>query len=186
MTVYFIGAVLLAVSGMGLWRLSRGWKRPLKILTRTCAVFVILASPLLLLAFLLSGAMCGRYDFPSVHARNGDWVAGVSEEDCGAADSFHSFVQIWGIKHTFRNPLGSRILGSTVFTIGDDPVLVDVKWTEPKVLVIRYPSDSFSRDELFCASQWKDVRIKCIPYAPHYPYSVSGRPHPKTWFKWFW
>jgi hypothetical protein len=186
MTIYFIAAVLLAAAGIGLWRLSRGWKKPLKILTRIGAVSIILVSPVLLLAFLTSGAMCGRYDFPSVRAGNGDWIAGVSEEDCGAVDSFHSFVEIWSSRHTVLNPFASRLLGDTVFRVGDDPVLVHLKWSEPKVLVIRYPKDSFTRDEFFCASQWKDVQIKCIPYAPHYPYSVASRPHPKTWFRWFW
>ena len=181
---YFIGAVLLAAAGIGLWRLSRGWKRPLKILTRIGALFIILVSPLLLLAFLMTGAMCGRYDFPSVRAPNGNWVAGVSEIDCGAGDSFHSFVQIWSSQHTLLNPLGSRVLGSTVFRIGDDPVLVDLEWTEPKVLVIRYPNDSDRPEEFLCQSPWKDVQIECISYAPHYPYPVGNRPNPKRWFYW--
>lgn len=186
MLIYFIGAVLLATSGLGLWRLSRTWKRPLKILTRIPALFIVLGSPLLLLAFLLTGAMCGRYDFPSVRETNGRWVAGVSEIDCGAVDSFHSFVQIWSSQHTLLNPLGSRVLGSTVFKIGHDPVLIHLEWTAPNVLVIRYPNDSDSPREFFCRSRWKDVEIECISYAPHYPYSVGNRPNPKRWFRWFW
>lgn len=186
MTVYLIGAVLLAAIGIGLWRLSRGWKKPLKILTRITAVFIILISPLLLLAFLVTGVMCGRDDFPPVRETNGQWVAGVSEEDCGAADSFHSFVQIWSSQHTLLNPLGSRILGRTVFRIGQDPDLVHLEWMEPKTLVIRYPNDSDRPDEFVCQSGLKDVQIECISYTPHYPYSVESRPNSKRWFRWLW
>jgi hypothetical protein len=185
MTIYLIGAILFAVAGTCLWRLSRGRKRTLKVLVRIGALCILSVAPVLLLGFLFTGAMCGRYDFPSVRAQDGHWVAGVSEVDCGAIDSFHSFVEVWSSRHTLLNPFSSRLLGTTVFQLGQDPVLVYLEWTEPNVLVIRYPNDSENPEEFFCRSRWNNVQIKCIPYKPHYPYSVVNRPKPKRWFEWF-
>jgi hypothetical protein len=144
-------------------------------------------SPLLLLAFLVTGVMCGRYDFPPVHTPDGDWVAAVSEVDCGAADSFHSFAQIWSSKPTLLNPFGSRVVGSTVFKIGDAPELIHLEWTTPTRLVVRYPSDSDRPEEFLCRSRWKDVQIECIAYAPRsrYPETLA-KPNPKRWFTWLW
>jgi hypothetical protein len=124
MTIYFIGAILFAAAGTGLWRLSRARKMALKVIIRIVALCILSVVPLLLLGFLFTGAMCGRYDFPSVRAQDGHWVAGVSEVDCGAIDSFHSFVEVWSSRHTLLNPFSSRLLGTAVFQLGQDPVLV--------------------------------------------------------------
>ena len=183
MTIYLIGAILLALTGIGLWRFSRGRKRPLKIVLRIGALSAILFSPLFLLAFLFSGVVCGRYDFPPIRAPNGYWVAGVSEVDCGAMDSFHSFVQIWSSEHSLLN---TRLLGSTVFKSGNDPVRLNLKWTGPNVLVIEYPNDSARPDEFVCRSRSRNVQIECIPYAPDYRKPGRNRPNPKTWFRWLW
>ena len=182
MRVYFIGAFVLAAAGIGLWRLSRGRGRALKALIRIGALGMVLASALSLLGFLFTGAMCGRYDFPSAHAPNGFWVAAVSEQDCGALDSFHSSVQIWSRRHTLLNPFGSRMLASTIFTIGHDPRLLKLEWNGPSVLVIRYPNDSATPNEFLCRSRWKDVQIECISYTPDYRKSVGNMPNPKRWF----
>jgi hypothetical protein len=182
MGVYFIGAVLLAAVGLGLWRLSRGRRRALKALIRIGALGIVSVSALLLLGFLFSGAMCGRYDFPSVHAPNGFWVAAVSEQDCGAVDSFHSSVQIWSRKHTLLNPFASRMFASAIFTIGHDPRLLKLEWNGPNVLVIRYPKDSPTPNEFLCRSRWKDVQIECISYVPDYRKPVGDMPNPKRWF----
>lgn len=188
MTVYFVAAILFAGAGIGLWRLSRRRKKPVKILIRIGAVLIVLLSPLLMLAFLVTGAMCGRYDFAPVHMPDGYWAASVSEVDCGAVDSFHSFVQIWSSRPSLRNPFASRVLGSTVLRIGDDPLLVHLEWASPTALVIRYPNDSDMPDEFLCRSRWKDVQIECLPYTPNYPYTVKvgDRPNPTRWFAWYW
>jgi len=182
MTVYFIGAILLAAAGIGLWRLSRGRKQTLKVLIRIGALAMVLVSPLLLLAFAFTGTMCGRYDFRPVHAPNGVWFAAVSEDDCGATDSFHSSVQIWSGEYTFFNPFGSRVFAKTIFTIGHDPRRLKLEWKGSNVLVIGYPNDSAAPNEFLCRSRWKDVQIECISYTPDYRESVGPMPNPKRWF----
>jgi hypothetical protein len=132
-----------------------------------------------MLASLMTGVICGRYDFPEVHAPDGVWAAAVSEEDCGATDSFHSSVQIWSLKRKFLNPVGSY--ARTVFTIGHDPRLVQLEWKGPNVLVIRYPDDS-ERDEFLCRPRWKDVQVQCISYSPSYGKPVAEMPTVKRWF----
>lgn len=182
MTIYFISAIILGLAAIGVWRLSRGRTRATKVLIRICASAIVVIFALSLMAFLFTGAVCGRYDFPPVRAPNGIWVAAVSEEDCGAMDSFHSSVEIWSRKHTLRNPFGSRMLSSTIFTIGHDPRLLKLQWNGSSILVIRYPNDSRSPDEFVCQSRRKSVQIECIPYTPDYSKSRGTMPTPKRWF----
>lgn len=182
MTVYFMGAMLFAAAGIGLWRSSRRRQRALKVVIRIGALVIASFSPLLLLGFLMTGLICGRYDFPEVHAPNGAWAAAVSEEDCGATDSFHSSVEIWRLKHEFLNPLGRHVLASRVFTIGHDPRFLQLAWKGPNVLVIRYPADSREPDEFSCRPRWKDIQVQCISYSPSYREPVAEMPPVKRWF----
>jgi hypothetical protein len=178
MTIYFIGALLCPAAGIGLWRLSRRWQRPMRVVIRIGALVIASISPLLMLAFLIAGLMCGRYDFPEVHAPNGVWAVAVSEEDCGATDSFHSSVEIWSLNR-FLNPFRSHVFASTVFRIGHDPRLLQLEWKGPNVLVIRY--DPREPDEFFCRPRWKDVQVQCISYSPSYREPVA-MPTVKRWF----
>ena len=182
MTVYLISAILFAAGGIGLWRLSRRRQRLLKVVIRIGASVIASLSPLMLLGFLITGVICGRYDFPEVPAPNGIWDAAVSEEDCGATDSFHSSVEVWSIRHKSLNPLGSHLFESTVFRIGHDPRLLHLEWKGPNVLVIRYPDDPRESDEFFCRSRWKDVQVQCISYSPNYREPVHEMPAVKRWF----
>jgi hypothetical protein len=91
-----------------------------------------------------------------VASPNGLSTASVNEQDCGATDSFHSSVQLW------QRKLGT----ATIFTIGHDPRLLEIQWNGANRLVIRYTSDSSSPKEFRCQSQWGDVQIECISYAP--------------------
>ena len=58
------------------------------------ALISALTSALTLLFFLFGLVMCGRHEFPPVSSGEGRLIAQVSEEDCGATDSFHSSVQL--------------------------------------------------------------------------------------------
>jgi hypothetical protein len=182
MTIFFVGAIILALAGIGVWRLSARGKRWLRVFTRIGALAAILASAFSMFLFLFSGVMCARYDFPSVRAPNGYWTAAVSEEDCGALDSFHSAVQIWSAKHALLNPFASRELGKTVFKIGNDPTLLHVQWAGANVLVIQYPNKYSTPDEFLCRSQWKGVRIQCVPYPPVFPARNVPQARIKRWF----
>jgi len=178
MTLLLVAGILLA-SAVGLWRFSRRWKRLWKVVTRIGAIVLALVSPVLVLLFLLRGVMCGRYDFPAVQAPDGSWVASVSEEDCGATDSFHSSVQIWRRGwYTLLTP--SERLHHTVFAIEHDPRLVQLEWKGRDLLVIRYPNDSRSADD-FCRSQWYNVQVQCVSYAPDYSKPVANMPPLRRW-----
>lgn len=173
-----VAGVLLA-GALALWRFSRRWKTPSKVLTRTGAGALASVSPFLVLLFLFRGLMCGRYDFPGVEAPNGSWVASVNEEDCGAVDSFHSSVQIWQHGwYTLLTP--SERIHRTVFSIEHDPRLLQLEWKGKDLLVIRYPNDSRSPDFL-CRSRWRDVQIECISYTPDYSKPVAKMPSVKRW-----
>ena len=120
-----------------------------------------------MLLSLFGGAMCGRYDFPPVSSSDELRMASVSEEDCGAVDSFHSSVQLWRRKRrNILNPFTTREHSTTVFTVGHDPRLLKLEWTGASVLVVRYPNVSRSPEEFRCQSQWDGVQIECIGYAP--------------------
>lgn len=126
--------------------------------------------------------MRGRYEFPAVRAPRGFSVAAVSEEDCGAADSFHSSVQVWSRKLTLHNPLGNRVLGSTIFEIGNDPRLIKLEWKGPGLLVVRYPDKYTTAGEFFCKPRWRNIQIECVPYTPDYNKPPGRMPNPKRWF----
>jgi hypothetical protein len=84
-------------------------------------------SALTLLLFLFSGAMCGRYEFAPISSRDGKLAAEVSEEDCGAGDSFHSSVHLWQNRQGFfAHLLGRRGHSTAVFTVGHDPRLINL------------------------------------------------------------
>jgi hypothetical protein len=172
MTIFFGCATILALVGIGVWRFSGRWEGWLKVFSRIGALAAILASAFSMFLFLFSSVACQREDYPSVQAPNGRWVAAVSEEDCGALDSFRSAVQIWSVKHTLLNPFASRELGKTIFKIGNDPTMLHLEWVGPNALVIRYPNNSPASDEFLCRSPWNGIHIQCLPYSPDY-----SKPH---------
>jgi hypothetical protein len=78
-------------------------------------------------------------------------------------------------------PLGH---GTTVFTIGDDPRLIQLEWKGNDKLVIRYPKDSGYPPEFRCQSNWNEVQVECIAYAPDYNKPLAKMPPVKK--SWFW
>jgi hypothetical protein len=177
-----VAALLLATTAVGMWIIGRHRRRVWKILASIGAAVLASGSALLILLFLFAGTMCGRYDFPPVSSPDGGRVASVSEEDCGAVDSFHSAVQLWqDNRATLLHPFGGRVNLTAVFTVGHDPRLLELEWNGPHALVIRYPNDSRSPEEFRCQSQWEDVQIKCIPFVPDYSKPVAKMPPVKRW-----
>ena len=171
-------AGLLVGTAVALWYLSRNSRRLWKITARIAAGVLLFASALpLLLGFIFSHAMCGRYEFTPISSGDGRLAAQVIEEDCGAVDSFHSSVYLWQRRNGFFVHLfGKRAHSTTVFTVGDDPRLIDITWKDDRTLLIRYPSDSQYPGEFRCQSQWEGIKIECIGYAPDYNKPVGKMP----------
>jgi hypothetical protein len=140
------------------------------------------AAALVLLGFLLGGAMCGCYDFPPVSTRDGQLAARLSEVDCGAVDSFHSSVQLqWNRRGLISRLFGKHGNSTTVFTIGHDPRLIDLRWKDDRTLLIRYPNDSRYFQEFRCQSEWEGVHIVCVGYLPDYRKPVGAMPSVRRW-----
>lgn len=181
MALLIVGALLVAAA-IALWVLPRNSRWHWKRLGRLAAGILACASALTLLLFLLSGAMCGRYEFPSISSRDGKLAAEVSEEDCGAVDSFHSSVHLWrGRQGIFAHLFGKREHSTTVFTVGHDPRLIDISWKDDRTLLIRYPSDSRYPAEFRCQSQWEGIQIECVGYAPDYNKPIGKMPPVQRW-----
>jgi hypothetical protein len=177
-----VAVLLLAVTAIGVWIIGRHRRRAWKILAGIGAGVLASGSALLLLFFLFAGAMCGRYDFPTLSSPDGRRVASVSEEDCGATDSFHSSVQLkQHDRATILHPFRGREHVTTVFTVGNDPRLLELEWNGPQALVIRYPNDARSPEEFRCQPRWEDVQISCVPLAPDYSKPVAKMPPVKRW-----
>jgi hypothetical protein len=168
----FVG-MLLIVAAIGLWYLSRRWQTLWKVIARIGSLALTLISVLLGSLFFFVGGLCGRYEFPAVTSPDGLSTASVSEEDCGATDSFHSSVQLSGRK---GGP-------ATVATIGHDPRLIELEWKGANELVVRYPNDSSRAREFRCQSTWEDVRIECVGYAPDYTKPVRKMPPVTRWWR---
>jgi len=177
-----VASLLLAAMTIGVLIIGRHRRRAWKIFAGIGAAALGLGSALLILVFLFAGVMCGRYDFPPVASPDGSRVASVSEEDCGAVDSFHSSVQLrQQNRATFLHPFGGGAHVTTVFTVGHDPRLLKLEWNGPNALVIRYPDNSRSPEEFRCQSQWENVQIKCIPFVPDHSKPVAKMPPVKRW-----
>jgi len=181
MALLILAGLLIAVA-VALWHLTRNSRWHWKLLARIAAGAVACSSALILLLFLFSGAMCGRYDFPPASSADGRWVAQVSEEDCGAVDSFHSSVQLWRDRRGFfAHLLRKREHSTTIFTVGHDPRLLKLEWKDAKTLLFQYPNDSRSAGEFRCQSQWDDIQIECLAYTPDYTKPVEKMPPVKRW-----
>lgn len=175
--VLLIIAVLLIGGAIGLWLLPRKSRWYWKVLGRVAAGFLVCASALTFLLYLFGVGMCGRYEFSQVVSRDGIFVARVSEEDCGAVDSFHSSVELW----RKRQGLSARIFGKrghshTVFTVGNDPRLIELSWKDDRTLLIRYPNNSRDPAEFRCQSQFGDIHIECVGYTADYSKPVGQMP----------
>jgi hypothetical protein len=181
MTALILGALFL-LAAIALLHLSRKSRWQWKLLGRVAAGFLICASALTFLLFLFGGAMCGRYEFPPNSTRDGRFTAEVTEEDCGAVDSFHSSVQLWRNREGLSaRLLGKRGLATTVFTVGHDPRLIDLSWKDDRTLLIRYPNDSRSPTEFRCQPQLGEIHIECVGYAPDYNKPVGEMPPVHRW-----
>lgn len=177
-----LAAGLLAATAVALWYLSRNSRKLLKLTARIAASALVCASALSLLGFLFRGAMCGQYEFPPISSGDGKRLAQVSEVDCGAVDHFHSSVQLWQQREGFFAHLfGKRANATTVFTVGDDPRLIDLSWKDNRTVLIRYPIGSRYVEEYHCESGWDGVRIECIGYAPDHGKPVAKMPSVRRW-----
>ena len=173
-----------AAAAIGLWHLRRHFQRVGRLFATIGAVALASMFALLMLLFVFGGAMCGRYDFSPVSSPDGLRVASVSEEDCGAVDSFHSSVQLSRRERGgFLNAFRTRVHSATVFRVGHDPRLLELKWKGANVLIIRYPNDSRSPEEFGCQSEWDNVQIECVGYAPDYSKRVGQMPPVRRWFR---
>jgi len=101
MSVLLLVARLLVATVVALRYLSRNRRILWKLRAGIDARVPICASALPLLGLLFSSAVCGGYDLPPISSRDGKLVAEVSEEDCGAVDSFHSSVNLWQRREGF-------------------------------------------------------------------------------------
>lgn len=174
-------SALLIAGAVTLWCLPRKrrwyWKLPARIgsgiLTCASALTVLIA----FFSYIFASMMCGRYEFPPISSRDGQLTAQLSEEDCGATDSFHSSVALWQTrKGLFRHVFGKRGHLTTVFAVEHDPRLIELSWKDDRKLVIRYPSDFRSPDEFHCESQWEGIQIECVGYIPDYSKPVGEMP----------
>jgi len=171
-----IGSVVIAAA-IALWRLTRNRRWQWKLLGRVAAGILVCASALALLLFLFGAIACGRYEFTPVSTLGGKFAAQVSEEDCGAVDSFHTSVQLWRNRQGLPARLfGKRGYSTAVFTIGHDPRLIDLSWKDDQTLLIRYPNDSRDLGEFHCQPQWEGVRVECVGYSPDYSKPVGKMP----------
>lgn len=176
MALLIVGALLIAAA-IALWVLPRKNRWRWKLPVRVVAVVLMCASGLTVLMFLFGSVMCGRYEFPPISSRDGKITAQLSEEDCGATDSFHSSVELWQTRAGLLSHLiGRRRHLTTVFTVGHDPRLIELSWKDGRTLVIRYPSDSRNPDELRCQSQTDGVQIECVGYVPDYSKALGEMP----------
>jgi len=176
MTLLIVGALLIAAA-IALWLLPRNSRWHWKLLGRLVAGILMCASALTVLLFFIGSAMCGRYEFPPILSSDRKLAAEVSDEDCGATDSFHSSVNLWRDRQGFFAHLfGRRGQSTTVFTVGHDPRLIDLSWRNDHTLLIRYPSDSRDPAEFRCQAKWEGVQIECVGYTPDYNKPVGKMP----------
>lgn len=177
-----ITAVLLIGAAIALWVLPRNSRWHWKLLGRITAGLLMCASALTLLLFLFGIGMCGRYEFPPISSRDGKFVARVSEEDCGATDSFHSSVQLWQDRQGFSARIfGKQGHATTVLTIGNDPRLIDLSWKEDRTLLIRYPNNSRDPAEFSCRSKYGTIHVDCVGYTPDPNKPVGMMPPVQRW-----
>jgi hypothetical protein len=182
--VILITAALLIGATFALWFLPRNSRWFWRLLGRAGAAVLFCASMLTLLLFLFGFAACGRYEFPPVPSRDGRLIGQVCEEDCGATDSFHSYVKLWKKR---QGPLawlfGNQANAATVFTVGSDPRDIVLTWMDDRTLLIRYPNDSRDPTEFRCQPQWGTIRIDCVRYSPDSSRPVGEMP-PAQKFVW--
>jgi hypothetical protein len=179
---FLILSALLIGGAVVLWWLPRNSRWPWKLIGRVAAGILMCSSALSLLLFAFGVMMCGRYEFPPIKSRNGNFTAEVNEKDCGAVDSFHSSVQVWQNRQgLFARLFGKRGHSATVFTIGHDPRLIELSWKGDRTLLIRYPNDSRDPDEFRCQARWEDVQIDCVGYTPDYSKPVGEMPPVQRW-----
>lgn len=175
-------AALLIAAAVAVWFLPRKKRWYWKLLGRTASGILACGSGLTLLLFLFGGVMCGRYEFSPVSSMDGKLTAEVSEEDCGAVDSFHSSVDLWQNRQGFfAHMLGKQGYATTIFTVGNDPRRINLSWKDDRTLLIRYPSDSSDPSEFSCRSQWRNIQIECVGYVPDYNTPVGSMPPVQRW-----
>jgi hypothetical protein len=172
----FVAGVLFAAMAAALWLSRRHRHNAWRALAGAGAPILASGAALSLLIFLLNGLMCGRFDFSPVPSPERDWTAGVSADICGFGDSFSSAVYLRRYHRvTIFHPFGGPER-ATIFTIGHDPRLLSLEWFGTHELIIHYPGDSRSPEELSCRSRWEDIQIRCMPFVPDYSKPVANLP----------
>ena len=127
--------------------------------------------------FLISHSMCGEYEFAPVLSPDGTLEARVTEFDCGAVSSFLSNVELRQTGTT----LGIHRRWSVVFSVEDDPRLVQISWTSSHDLTIRHPKVWPHSDAYQCDARWRAVHIKCEEYVPVANAPLRPLPEPNRW-----
>ena len=126
------------------------------------------------LAFLFAHLMCGEYSFTPRISPDGSMIAQVKEMDCGAVDTFHTRVELKN-RSLFKKK-------TDVFYVEDDPLFVEVEWTGPQELTIRYPKPEDAAASANCDRAWQNVQIRCVTYQRNLKTQFPERPEPNRWW----
>jgi hypothetical protein len=145
--------------GIGLGLSVRHRRKVWKIAGTAGALTLGLLGCMIAMGFIFATAMCGSRNFSPITSPDGRKIAQLSEDDCGAADHFHSEVRL----ERSKSFLGFRD-NATVFTSSEDPRILELSWRGPDELLIRYPANGRYPEEFSCKAEWSDVKIACVSF----------------------
>jgi hypothetical protein len=171
---------LFACIAFGLLFFGRNLRKSWRAIAYGVAALSVLAASLSMMLFIFSG-MCGRYDYTEMASPDGEYIARVSEEDCGAMDSFHTRVNLWKRGTVHCSTHGKA---TAVFNSSDAPNFVELKWLGPNSLTILYPDRPSGPEKFSCVRQMQSVQITCVPYtADNKQPPVQEKPIVQHWFR---
>lgn len=154
------------------------WKVPAFVIATLLGLF----SVAVVAFFLLGHLMCGEYVFPSIYSPDGQFVARVSEFDCGAVSPFDSEVDVLPSRNFLSLMHASTYWRShAVFVDQDDPRLIQVAWTGNDELTIHFPKSTSYTGPHQCSPTWHEVRIRCQEYSPDRDAKLPELPSVSRW-----
>ena len=176
---FLLLTILLACVAFWLLFFGRNLRKLWRIVAYSAAVLLVLAASISMMFFIFS-CMCGRYDYAEIPSPDGEYIARVSEEDCGAMDPFHTRVNLWKRGTVHGSTHGN---GTAVFSSSNAPSFVELKWLGPNSLSILYPDRSSRPGESSCVHEMQSVQIACTPYtADNMRPPVHEKPIMQHWF----